>query len=87
QVLSGVTFAAREQQALTIDFEPTGSSYTASIHDCGGRARYRAVLATETDSAPTAAVPQIVGSAWPMSVEDAYASPLFHGPQFAAIEH
>ncbi|PRC46166.1 hypothetical protein C6A85_91465, partial [Mycobacterium sp. ITM-2017-0098] len=42
QVLSGVTFAAREQQALTIDFEPTGSSYTASIHDCGGRARYRA---------------------------------------------
>ncbi|PRC61486.1 hypothetical protein C6A85_08565, partial [Mycobacterium sp. ITM-2017-0098] len=37
-----MTFAAREQQALTIDFEPTGSSYTASIHDCGGRARYRA---------------------------------------------
>ncbi|PRC55620.1 hypothetical protein C6A85_42775, partial [Mycobacterium sp. ITM-2017-0098] len=28
-----------------------------------------------------------MGSAWPMSVEDAYASPLFHGPQFAAIEH
>ncbi|MDG4666800.1 type I polyketide synthase [Mycobacterium sp. 236(2023)] len=87
QVLSGVTFAACEQQALTVEFEPTGQSYTVTVHDCEGRARYRALLDAETDAAPSVSVPEISGSAWPLSVDDAYTGPLFHGPRFAVIDH
>ncbi|MGB3484679.1 MAG: SDR family NAD(P)-dependent oxidoreductase [Mycobacterium sp.] len=90
QVLSGVTFAASEQQALTMAFEPVGPSYSVTVRDGEGRPRYRAML--ETEKAPESVVPrerpipQISGSPWPMSVADAYAGPLFHGPLFAAIE-
>jgi hypothetical protein len=87
QVLSGVTFAACEQQALTLDLEPTGSSYTVTIHDCEGRPRYRAVLETERNASVNVSVPEAAGSAWPMSVADAYHGPLFHGPLLAVIEH
>ncbi|OYN75055.1 hypothetical protein CG716_26840 [Mycolicibacterium sphagni] len=86
QVLSGVTFAEHEQQSLTIDFEPAGSSYTVSITDGDGRARYRAIVDTTAVAFPEASVPQISGSAWPLSVEEAYAGPLFHGQQFAVID-
>jgi len=86
QVLSGVTFAACEQQALTVEFEPAGQSYTVTVHDCEGRARYRALLDAETDAAPSVSIPEISGSAWPLSVDDAYAGPLFHGPRFAVID-
>ena len=88
QVLSGVVFAETEMQSLTIDLEPAGSSYIVSVEDFQGRKRYRAVI--DVDAADTSAagglVPQISGSAWPMSVDDAYAGPLFHGRSFAAIE-
>ena len=87
QVLSGVTFAQNEQQALGLEFEPTGTSYTVTVHDCEGRKRYRAVLDTESDSSARLSVPHIAGSAWPLGVDDAYAGPLFHGPLFAAIEN
>jgi NAD(P)-dependent dehydrogenase (short-subunit alcohol dehydrogenase family) len=86
QVLSGVTFAACEQQALTLDFDPTGSSYTVTVRDPEGRPRYRAVLETESDSSPSTLVPEMSGSPWPMSVADAYSGQLFHGPLLAAIE-
>ncbi len=86
QVLSGVTFAAFEQQALTLDFDPTGSSYTVTVRDPESRPRYRAVLETESDSSPATVVPDLAGSSWPMSVAEAYAVQLFHGPQLAAIE-
>jgi len=87
QVLSGVTFAECEQQSLMLDFDPTGSSYTVTVRDCEGRKRYRAILETEADSSPSVLVPEISGSPWPMSIAEAYAGPLFHGPRFAAIEH
>ncbi|WP_345229302.1 SDR family NAD(P)-dependent oxidoreductase, partial [Mycolicibacterium helvum] len=86
QVLSGVTFAEHERQSLTIDFEPAGSSYTVSISDCEGRARYRATVDTAAVAEPELSVPQITGSDWPLGVDEAYAGPLFHGPQFAVIE-
>ncbi|BBY59783.1 type I polyketide synthase [Mycolicibacterium sarraceniae] len=86
QVLSGVTFTEGERQALTIDFEPVGSSYTVSITDGSGRARYRATVDTAAVAAPELSVPQVSGSAWPLGVDEAYAGPLFHGPQFAVIE-
>jgi NADP-dependent 3-hydroxy acid dehydrogenase YdfG len=88
QVLSGVVFAETEIQSLTIDLEPAGSSYIVSVEDFQGRKRYRAVI--DVNAADTSAagglVPQISGSAWPMSVDDAYTGPLFHGRSFAAIE-
>ena len=87
QVLSGVTFAASEKQALTLAFDPTGSSYTVTIRDCEGRPRYRAILETEPDASPNVSVPEMSGSPWPMSIDDAYADYLFHGPRFAAIEN
>ena len=86
QVLSGVTFAECEQQALTIDFEPTGASYTVTVSDRAGRRRYRALLEAQPASRPGLAVAEVVGPLWPTSVEEAYAGPLFHGPRFAAIE-
>ncbi|WP_179474881.1 type I polyketide synthase [Mycolicibacterium vinylchloridicum] len=86
QVLSGVTFAEGERPSLTIDFEPAdSSSYTVSIVDGDGRARYRATVDTAAVAAPELSVPQVSGSAWPLSVGDAYAGPLFHGPQFEVI--
>ena len=87
QVLSGVTFAASEKQALTLAFDPTGSSYTVTIRDGEGRPRYRAILETEPDASPNVSVPEMSGSPWPMSIDDAYADYLFHGPRFAAIEN
>ena len=87
QVLSGVTFAASEKQALTLAFDPTGSSYTVTICDREGRPRYRAILDTEPDASPNVSVPEMSGSPWPMSIDDAYADYLFHGPRFAAIEN
>jgi len=87
QVLSGVTFAASEKQALTLAFDPTGSSYTVTICDREGRPRYRAILDTEPDASPHVSVPEMSGSPWPMSIDDAYADYLFHGPRFAAIEN
>ncbi len=86
QVLSGVTFAEGEKQTLSIDFEPTGSEYTVSIRDADGRARYRATVDTAAVADPQVSVPQVSGSAWPVSVDEAYGGPLFHGPQFAVIE-
>jgi hypothetical protein len=86
QVLSGVTFAEHERQSLTIDFEPAGSSYTVSIVDGDGRARYRATVDTAPVASPELSVPQVSGSGWPLSVGDAYTGPLFHGPQFEVIE-
>ena len=86
QVLSGVVFGEAEIQSLTIDLEPAGSSYIVSVEDFQGRKRYRAVIDTEPAPAAGPLVPQISGSAWPMSVDDAYAGPLFHGRRFAAIE-
>ena len=88
QVLSGVVFDETEIQPLTIDLEPAGSSYIVSVEDFQGRKRYRAVI--DVNAADTSAagglVPQISGSAWPISVDDAYTGPLFHGRSFAAIE-
>ena len=88
QVLSGVVFDETEIQSLTIDLEPAGSSYIVSVEDFQGRKRYRAVI--DVNAADTSAagglVPQISGSAWPISVDDAYTGPLFHGRSFAAIE-
>ena len=86
QVLSGVTFAECEQQALTLDFEPTGSAYAVSVRDPEGRKRYRAILETESDSSPSISVPALSGERWPFGVEEIYGGPLFHGPRFAAIE-
>ncbi len=86
QVLSGVTFAEGETQTLRIDFEPVGSEYAVSVTDAQGRARYRATVDTATIAAPQLSVPPVSGSAWPVSVDEAYAGPLFHGPQFAVIE-
>ncbi|WP_051660158.1 type I polyketide synthase [Mycolicibacterium aromaticivorans] len=86
QVLSGVTFAEGEKQTLRIDFEPTGSEYAVSIRDTEGRARYRATVDNAAVADPQVSVPQVSGSAWPVSVDEAYAGPLFHGPQFAVIE-
>ncbi|WP_167099229.1 type I polyketide synthase [Mycobacterium sp. DL592] len=86
QVLSGVTFAECEQQALTLDFEPTGSAYTVSVQDPEGRKRYRAVLETESQPAPSISVPHASGEQWPFGVGEIYGGPLFHGPRFAAIE-
>ncbi|SON60447.1 Mycocerosic acid synthase-like polyketide synthase [Mycobacterium simulans] len=88
RVLSGVTFAAFEQQpiVLTLEFEPSGSSYTATIRDREGRQRYSALLETESDERTGPLVPEMPESPWPMRVDDAYAGPLFHGPSFAAIE-
>jgi NAD(P)-dependent dehydrogenase (short-subunit alcohol dehydrogenase family) len=91
QVLSGVTFAEGEQQALTLEIEPTGSAYTVSVQDPDGRKRYRAVLETESDCTPSLSVPAAFGEQWPFGVEDIYPGPfsegpLFHGPRFAAIE-
>ncbi|WP_349268830.1 SDR family NAD(P)-dependent oxidoreductase [Mycolicibacterium parafortuitum] len=85
QVLSGVTFAAAEHQDLAVDFEPSGASYTVTVHDCEGRARYRAVLEPDT-GAPALSVPRIDGGSWPFGVADAYGGPLFHGPRFGVIE-
>lgn len=85
QVLSGVTFTSCEQQDLAIDFEPAGTSYTVTVNDCEGRARYRAVL-EPASAVPGTTVPPIAGSSWPMSVTDAYSGPLFHGPRFAVID-
>ncbi|EHB49760.1 polyketide-type polyunsaturated fatty acid synthase PfaA [Mycolicibacterium rhodesiae JS60] len=86
QVLSGVTFAEGERPSLTIDFEPAdSSSYTVSIVDGDGRARYRATVDTAAVAEPELSVPQVSGSPWPLSVGDAYAGPLFHGPQFEVI--
>ncbi|MDA2895425.1 SDR family NAD(P)-dependent oxidoreductase, partial [Mycolicibacterium sp. BiH015] len=87
QVLSGVTFAACEQQALTIEFEPADSCYSVTVLDCEGRPRYRALLDSETKASQRIPVPAVAGSAWPMSVADAYRGPLFHGPRFAVIDH
>ncbi len=87
QVLSGVTFAECEQQALTLDFEPTGSAYTVSVQDPEGRKRYRAVLETEAQAAHSISVPAVTGGQWPFGVGEIYGGPLFHGPRFAAIEH
>ncbi|MCX2933990.1 SDR family NAD(P)-dependent oxidoreductase [Mycobacterium sp. CVI_P3] len=89
QVLSGVTLSEREQLTLTIGFDApaTGSSYSVTIRDADGRQRYRAIVETEPDESPSVFVPEIAGSAWPMSTDDAYAGPLFHGPHFAAIQH
>ncbi|AQA05195.1 hypothetical protein BVC93_25460 [Mycobacterium sp. MS1601] len=88
QVLSGVTFAEREKQELTLDFEPTGASYAVSVLDGEGRRRYRAVLSPDSGPAtsPRLFVPEVTGAPWPMSVADAYSGPLFHGPRFAAIK-
>ena len=86
QVLSGVVFGEAEIQSLTIDLEPAGSSYIVSVEDFQGRKRYRAIIDTEPAPAASPLVPEISGSAWPMSVDDAYAGPLFHGRRFAAIE-
>jgi NAD(P)-dependent dehydrogenase (short-subunit alcohol dehydrogenase family) len=87
QVLSGVTFAEHEQQPLTLAFEPAGSSYTVTVRDCEGRGRYRAIIETGLDTSPEVLVPRMSGSPWPMTVEDAYAGPLFHGPRFGVLEH
>ena len=88
EVLSGVTFAECEQQGLTLDLEPSGSTYTVTVEDCEGRKRYRAILEMEAESVSShsVSVPEISGSPWPLSVDDAYSGPLFHGPRFAAIE-
>jgi NAD(P)-dependent dehydrogenase (short-subunit alcohol dehydrogenase family)/acyl carrier protein len=86
QVLSGVTLAEAETQTLTIEFEPAGAQYSVSISDAQGRARYRATVDTAAVAEPEVAVPQVSGSAWPLSVDEAYRGPLFHGPQFEVIE-
>ncbi|AQT79157.1 hypothetical protein B1R94_07535 [Mycolicibacterium litorale] len=86
QVLSGVTFAEGEKHSLRIEFEPSGSSYIVSISDREGRQRYRATVDTAAIASPELSVPPVSGTAWPMSVEEAYSGPLFHGPQFAVIE-
>jgi short-subunit dehydrogenase len=88
QVLSGMVFGEAEIQSLTIDLEPAGSSYIVSVEDFQGRKRYRAVIDLNATDAMSAGgpVPQISGSSWPMSVDDAYTGPLFHGRSFAAIE-
>ncbi|MGY4711373.1 SDR family NAD(P)-dependent oxidoreductase [Mycolicibacterium sp. CBM1] len=86
QVLSGVTFAECEQQALTLGLEPTGSAYTVSVSDPEGRKRYRAVLETESASAPSISIPDASGEQWLFTVAEIYGGPLFHGPRFAAIE-
>ena len=89
QVLSGVTFAASGQPppSLTFAFDPTGSSYTVTVRDREGRQRYRAIVETESDASTGLSIPEMSDSAWPISVDDAYAGPLFHGPGFAAVEH
>lgn len=85
QVLSGVTFAPGDQQSLMLDFEPVGPSYTVTVLDGEGRKRYRATVEIEPDSPASADIPTMTGSHWRISVDDAYASRLFHGPSFAAI--
>jgi len=88
QVLSGVTFAD-PQQAMTLTFsvEAIDTATAVTVFDDDGRARYRAVLDGGTDTLPAGAIPEIPAAPWPLSVEDAYAGMLFHGPSFAAVEH
>jgi acyl transferase domain-containing protein len=86
QVLSGVTFADREKQELTLDFEPAGPAYTVTVTDGEGRKRYRAAVVPEDSAVPRLFVPETSGADWPMSVEQAYTDRLFHGPRFAALD-
>ena len=86
QVLSGVTFAAREKQEMTLDFEPSGSAYTVTVTDGEGRKRYRAAVVPEGNAAPRLFVPETSGADWPISVAQAYTDRLFHGPRFAALD-
>ncbi|MCV7180359.1 SDR family NAD(P)-dependent oxidoreductase [Mycolicibacterium murale] len=86
QVLSGVTFADREKQELTLDFEPAGPAYTVTVTDGEGRKRYRAAVVPEDSAVPRLFVPETSGADWPMSVEQAYIDRLFHGPRFAALD-
>ncbi|WP_158230558.1 SDR family NAD(P)-dependent oxidoreductase, partial [Mycobacterium sp. shizuoka-1] len=86
QVLSGVTLAESERQVFTLEYEPAATSYAVTIVDGQGRARYRASVDTAAVAEPEISVPQASGSGWPMSVDEAYTGPLFHGPKFAVIE-
>ena len=89
RVLSSVTFAESEQQrvTLTLVFEPAGTSYTVTVHDRVGRQRYGATLETESEASTGLSIPKMPESPWPLTVDAAYAGPLFHGPSFAAVEH
>ena len=86
RVLSGVTFPAGEQHALTIEVVADGAAYAVSIRDAGGRTRFsaRGRIGSATDL--PVSVSAAGDRAWPFGVADAYAGPLFHGPAFQVID-
>ncbi len=87
QVLSGVTFAVLQAAGSHHRFR----SGRLVLHRDGPRLRGPPTLSRHSGARnpvhrPDVSVPHVAGSAWPMSVGDAYAGPLFHGPRFAVIE-
>ena len=86
RVLSGVTFPAGEQHALTIEVVADGAAYAVSIRDAGGRTRYSARVESGSATDLPVSVSAAGDRAWPFGVADAYAGPLFHGPAFQVID-
>ncbi|TPW08939.1 MAG: putative 3-oxoacyl-acyl-carrier-protein reductase [Alphaproteobacteria bacterium] len=88
QVLSGVTLStdAGEEVTLSIAFEPKGAAYAVTLRDSAQRLRYRAVVELR-DEAPARPprMEQASAGPWGVTLEQAYAGPLFHGARFEAL--
>lgn len=85
QVLAGVTIAAEETDdvTLTLTFEPKDGGFLVTVRDGAQRSRYRASVVWGAPKAASLTSPP--SGPWTLSVEDAYARALFHGPRFAAL--
>ncbi|GAB04314.1 putative polyketide synthase, partial [Gordonia amarae NBRC 15530] len=85
-VLSGVTFPAGEQHALSIELTPDEATYAVAVRDAAGRARYSARIDSGSAADQPVSVADAGHGAWPFGVAEAYAGPLFHGPAFQVID-
>jgi len=85
QVLSGVTIAADDETPvhLSVAFDAREAGYGVTIRDAAQRPRYRATV--EWSEQEVTAAPLERPAPWRVAIDAAYAGPLFHGPQFAAL--
>lgn len=89
QVLSGVTIPidSDDVSPLFLSFEPKGAGHAVTVRDGAQRPRYRAMVEWSVDDRRAHPPARPFSPApWPLTVEQAYAGPLFHGARFAAVK-
>jgi acyl transferase domain-containing protein len=87
QVLAGVILGPdpRAELRLRLAAAPIEGGLALTLTDAEGRVRYRAIARPAPDDAAARAPGEPDGLPWDLSLEDAYAGPLFHGPAFRAL--